>query len=479
MEIYGLIGNPVEHSLSPVIHNTISGEMNIEAQYRLYRIEDSLGENLKRLYDEGVAGLNVTVPYKSQIMEYLCGTDPLAKAIGAVNTLKRTETGYYGYNTDIEGLRREIKEEGISLKGRDCIVLGAGGAARAAAFMLLTEKAGSITIINRSVDKAMAIASDLKSFWNDNIVKNGEETGDCPEICALSSGEADKLDGNGYLAIQCTSVGLKPDSGRAVIESEAFYKKLAYGVDVVYSPGITRFMQLCRENGAGCAGGLKMLLYQAVYAYELWHGVSLEKEVIDKTYQALFNAQMKNIVLIGCMGAGKSTVGRMLAEKLGYGYADTDEMIVSAEGKSINDIFRDCGEEYFRELETGVVKELAGRTGDEKLVLSVGGGLPVRECNRSYLKKIGTVVYLRADEETLAGRIRNASDRPLLNNTKTAGKEESFGGAAPGTDFDEKKRRIRKLLESRGRIYEEISDFIIDTVGLSLNEVVSEGERVL
>ena len=127
MEIYGLIGNPVEHSFSPVIHNTISGEMNAGSQYRLYKIEDSPGENLKRLYDEGLAGLNVTVPYKSRIMEYLCGIDPLAKAIGAVNTLKRTESGYYGYNTDIEGLRREIKEEGISLKGRDCIVLGAGG----------------------------------------------------------------------------------------------------------------------------------------------------------------------------------------------------------------------------------------------------------------------------------------------------------------------------------------------------------------
>ena len=478
MEIYGLIGNPVEHSLSPVIHNTISGEMNIEAQYRLYKIEDSLGENLKRLYDEGAAGLNVTVPYKSQIMEYLCGTDPLAQAIGAVNTLKRTDSGYYGYNTAIEGLRREIKEEGISLKGRDCIVLGAGGAARAASFMLLTEKAGSITIINRSVDKAMAIASGLKSFWNDNL-SMGEETGDCPEIRVLPTEVAGKLEGSGYIAIQCTSVGLKPDSNRAVIESPEFYKRLSYGIDVVYSPGMTRFMQLCRENGAGYVNGLKMLLYQAVYAYELWHGVSLEREVIDKAYQALFNACMKNIVLIGCMGAGKSSVGRILAERLGYEYADTDEMIVSREGRSINDIFSESGEEYFRELETGVVKELSESNESRRLVLSVGGGLPVRECNRSYLKKIGTVVYLRADEETLAGRIRNASDRPLLNDTKTAGKEESTDRSARGADFEEKKRRIRKLLEYRGKIYEDTSDFIIDTVGLSLNEVVSEGERVL
>ncbi len=477
MEIYGLIGNPVEHSLSPVIHNTISGEMNTGSQYRLYKIEDSLEENLKRLYDEGLAGLNVTVPYKSQIMEYLCGTDPLAKAIGAVNTLKRTESGYYGYNTDIEGLRREIKEEGISLKGRDCIVLGAGGAARAASFMLLTEKAKSITIINRSTDRAAAIAEELKSFWKDNISKE-KEAGSCPKIRALPTREADKLEGSGYIAIQCTSVGLKPDSNRAVIETPEFYKRLSFGIDVVYSPGITRFMQLCRENGAGCVNGLKMLLYQAVYAYELWHGVSLEKEVTDKAYRALFNAQMKNIVLIGCMGAGKSSVGRILAKRLGYEYRDTDEMIVSREGRSINDIFRDSGEEYFRELETVVVKELSETPSDQRIVLSVGGGLRVRECNRSYLKKIGTVVYLRADEETLAGRIGNATDRPLLNSRKTAEKDGNEG-SSPDTDFYEKKRRIHKLLQSRGKIYEDTSDFIIDTVGLSLNEVVSEGERVL
>ena len=478
MEIYGLIGNPVEHSLSPVIHNTISGEMNAGSQYRLYKIEDSPGENLKRLYDEGLAGLNVTVPYKSLIMEYLCGIDPLAKAIGAVNTLKRTESGFYGYNTDIEGLRREIKEEGISLKGRDCIVLGAGGAARAASFMLLTEKAQSITIINRSVDRAAAIAEGLKSFFRDNISKE-KEAGACPKIRVLSTEDSDKLEGSGYIAIQCTSVGLKPDSSRAVIESPEFYKRLSYGIDVVYSPGITRFMQLCRENGAGCVNGLKMLLYQAVYAYELWHGVSPGKEVTEKAYRALFNAQMKNIVLIGCMGAGKSSVGRILAKRLGYEYADTDEMIVSREGRSINDIFRDSGEEYFRDLETGLVRELSENVGERRLVLSTGGGLPVRECNRSYLKKIGTVVYLRADEETLAGRIRNASDRPLLNNNKTAGTEESFDRSAQDTDYTEKKIRIRRLLESRGRIYEDTSDYIIDTVGLSLNEVVLEGERVL
>ncbi|MCR4658013.1 MAG: shikimate dehydrogenase, partial [Lachnospiraceae bacterium] len=118
MDVYGLIGNPVAHSLSPVIHKTIAKELSKEIDYRLFEIKDDLSGNLSRLYEEGVLGLNVTVPYKSQVMPYLQGTDPLAEAIGAVNTLVRQDGGFYGYNTDIEGLRRELREEGISAEGR-------------------------------------------------------------------------------------------------------------------------------------------------------------------------------------------------------------------------------------------------------------------------------------------------------------------------------------------------------------------------
>ncbi|MCR4657115.1 MAG: AAA family ATPase, partial [Lachnospiraceae bacterium] len=401
-------------------------------------------------------------------------TDPLAEAIGAVNTLVRQDGGFYGYNTDIEGLRRELREEGISAEGRKCIITGAGGAARAAAFMLLTEGASGITIINRNVKKAEDIAVALKRYAES--MDFSRRFGSTPEISAIGLEEANDLKGGDYIAIQCTSVGLKPGTDGAVIEDPVFYGKLSFAVDVIYSPATTKFMQNCRENGVRAVNGLKMLLYQAVCAFELWNGIKLSDEITAKAYDALYSAQMKNIVLTGCMGAGKTSVGKRLAARLGYRFVDTDELISAREKKSINEIFAQNGEEYFRDLETETVRELSGENDGKvngggcfsdpedagkpgKIVLSVGGGLPVRESNRSYLKKIGIVVYLRATEETLLDRVRGDSERPLLK--------------------ENKKRKLHELLESRSAIYEETADIVIDTDDLTLDEVILKGERVL
>ncbi len=461
METYGLIGNPVGHSLSPLIHDTISRELSIDSEYRLFLIERDLGGALKRLYEEGAGGLNVTVPYKSEVIPYLKGVDPLALSIGAVNTLKRAKDGFIGYNTDIEGLLRAIREEGVSIRDRECLVLGAGGAARAAAFLFLREGAGGITIINRSLDKAERIASDLISSLKDK--KGAGFEGEKPwpiRIEALPLSDIGKLEGKGYIAVQCTSVGLKPDIDRAVIEDPEFYKKLSFAVDAVYSPFVTRFMQLCRDNGVRAINGLSMLLYQAVYAYELWHEVLVPAAVIEKAYQALLNARPKNIILTGFMGAGKSSVGIRLAERLSCGFADTDELIVKREGKSINEIFAEKGEAYFRDLETLVVKELSEKSRFEGgMVLSVGGGLPVRESNRAYLKKIGTVVYLRAREDTLLERVKGSSDRPLLK--------------------EDMEKRLHELYNKRRGVYEDSADVVIDTDDLTLEETVLKGERIL
>ncbi|MBQ7563014.1 MAG: shikimate dehydrogenase [Lachnospiraceae bacterium] len=454
MTLCGLIGNPVEHSLSPVIHNTFSRLAGIDSDYRLFPIKEELAENLQKLYEKGLSGINVTVPYKSDVIPLLTSVDPLAQAIGAVNTLTREEQagGFRGRNTDIEGLRRAISEEGVKLCGADCIILGAGGAARAAAFMLLTEQVRSITIANRSPEKAERIATDLRRFAAAQSLK-------APEIFAVALDELCKLRGENYIAIQCTSVGLKPDSDRAVTEEAEFYKKLAFGFDVVYSPATTRFMQLCRENGVKSCNGLKMLLYQAVYAYELWHQVKLTDEMIREVYQRLYLAQMKNIVLIGFMGAGKTRVGRLLAERLGYRFFDTDELIEKEEGVSIPELFESKGEAYFRDRETETVRRLSKEGGRERYVLSVGGGLVVRECNRGYLKKIGPVVYLEASEETLSKRVHLGEGRPML-----AG------------DKDE---RLHKLLESRKDIYLQTADIVIRTDELTIDEVVLKGERIL
>ncbi len=452
MEIYGLVGDPVEHSLSPLIHNTISGELALDCEYRLFHVRERLGERIKELYSEGVRGLNITVPYKSEVMPYLKAVDPPAEAIGAVNTLKAVSGGYTGYNTDIEGLRRVFEKEAIKIDGSDFIVLGAGGAARAAAFMLLTGKALSITLVNRSTEKAEELARSMKDYCDKSGLK-------APSVGVLGLDELDALTGESYVAIQCTSVGLSPASDHAVTESADFYKRLSFAVDVVYSPKVTRFMQLCRQYGVRCVNGLGMLLYQAVCAYEIWHGVKVPENVTETVYGMLSRSGKRGIVLTGLMGAGKTTVGKMLADRLSWRFVDTDVLIEEREGKSINEIFKENGEEYFRELETAVIREISENCGKEGTVVSTGGGLVVRECNRSYLKKTGTVVYLRASKETLLKRIRNTSDRPLLK------------GDMEG--------RLESLLLSRGSIYEAVSDVIIDTDGMSTEEVVLKGERLI
>ena len=163
----------------------------------------------------------------------------------------------------------------------------------------------------------------------------------------------------------------------------------------------------------------------------------------------------KNICLIGYMGSGKTTVGRMLAERLDMDFEDTDELIVKNEGRSIPDIFRDEGEAYFRRLETDLMKKLASDGELTDTVLSTGGGLPVDKNNRPLLKEVGTVVYLKAKPECLNTRVGNDSNRPLLAS-------------------EDRLLKIRDMLAFRGPIYEECADIIIDTDELDAGETVDK-----
>ena len=168
---------------------------------------------------------------------------------------------------------------------------------------------------------------------------------------------------------------------------------------------------------------------------------------------------MKNICLIGYMGSGKTTVGRLLADALSCDFEDTDEMIVEREGRPISDIFEKEGEPYFRRLETDLLNELCDK-GLSKTVLSTGGGLPVAERNRSILKKIGKVVYLRAEAESLYMRVKEDKGRPLL-------------------ETGDKLKKIREMLAVRGPIYEVTADFIIDTDHIDEEQTVKEIVNIL
>ena len=272
----GLIGNPVEHTMSPLIHNTLARMLSHNLVYVPFHVEEGkLQDAVRGGCGLNILGMNVTVPYKSQVMRELAQIDPLAAKIGAVNTLVRCENGFKGYNTDMPGLYRAMCSENIQIEGQEVILLGAGGAARAVAFLCASKNVKKVYLLNRSVEKARAVASEVNEKCNT----------DC--ILPMQLSDYRQLPDGKFLAIQATSVGLYPDIDRVVIEDDAFYEKIHTGYDLIYKPSDTRFMQLVRSHKGRAYHGLKMLLYQGIIAYELWNGVSVSEEMAMQVYEIL------------------------------------------------------------------------------------------------------------------------------------------------------------------------------------------------
>lgn len=277
----GLIGNPVEHTLSPVIHNTLSMVLGENLAYVPFHVENGrLEDAIKGAFALNLLGLNVTVPYKSDVIPYLTDIDPLAENIGAVNTLVRTETGYKGYNTDMPGLYRAMCEDGVKVKGEKVLILGAGGVARAVAMLLLDKGAREAILLNRTVQKAQEVADEVNRIAGRKFAK------------AMPMDAYDTLPaGKGYLAIQATSVGMYPGCDAAVIEDPAFYEKVHTGYDLIFNPPKTRFMELVEAQGGKAYNGAKMLLYQGIIAFELWTGCEIKSWLADKVYERMQEAK--------------------------------------------------------------------------------------------------------------------------------------------------------------------------------------------
>ena len=284
----GIFGNPIKHTLSPIIHDTISDRLSLNERYIPFEIEDDLGEYVKAAYEEGIVGLNITVPYKEKVIPYLSQIDEDAKKIGAVNTLVRTNNGYKGYNTDMEGLYKAVLEAGMQIKDNEIIMLGAGGAARAVAYMCLKYGAKRVYIINRSSENVKKLAKDMNELASS--MKNTEaETGSSKtdKFIPLLADAYTEIPHGKYMFIQCTSVGLKEGDGLPLVSDEKFYRQASCAVDLIYNPAKTKFLILMEENNVPYINGLKMLLYQGIIANELWNGISIDEKLSDEIFSAL------------------------------------------------------------------------------------------------------------------------------------------------------------------------------------------------
>lgn len=278
----GLIGNPVEHTMSPLIQNYMAAQMGKNMVYVPFHVQQGkLEDAVKGAFALNLLGCNVTVPYKSDVLEYLADIDPLAKRIGAVNTLVRMDNGYKGYNTDMPGLYRAMCHDNVDITGKTVIILGAGGVARAVAVMLLDKGAGGVILFNRTVEKAQQIADEVNGYAGRAFAR------------AYSLAEYENvLTEAGYIVIQATSVGMHPEVDKVIISEDAFYDKVEVGYDLIFNPANTGFMQLVTAHGGKAYNGAKMLVYQGVIAFELWNEVSISREIAEGCIKQMEEARM-------------------------------------------------------------------------------------------------------------------------------------------------------------------------------------------
>lgn len=281
-KVCGLIANPVGHSLSPLMQNFYGEKTGVDFVYVPFKVlEDDVEAAVKGAYALNVTGLNVTVPHKQRVMPYLLEIDGDAQAIGAVNTLVRMDGGYKGYNTDAAGLLRAMSEEGITIRDQDCILIGAGGAAKAAAYVLAREGAAVVYILNRNRERAEILAAEINTRFGRQV------------MIAMALTDYGKLPKSSYLALQTTSVGMHPHVDHAPIEDPAFYEQIHTGMDIIYTPMETKFMQYVNRAGGKTLNGLTMLLYQGIAAFEQWNpSVKVEAAVIEEA-KALMISRLK------------------------------------------------------------------------------------------------------------------------------------------------------------------------------------------
>ena len=362
--MYGLLGEHLPHSFSPQIHLALGNH-----DYNLFEIAP---ENLEAFMKEhNFKGINVTIPYKKAVIPYLDVISPEAQKIGAVNTVTVRDGKLYGDNTDYFGFVYMLEKSGISVKDKKSVVLGGGGAS------------ATVQAVLRDFGASEVIVVDLNT---ENNYKNLY------------------LHYDAQIIVNTTPVGMYPNNLKSLVNLDDF-KNITGVLDVVYNPLKTKLILDAEARNIPCSAGLSMLVAQAKKAHEIFFDTKIETTVCEKIENVL-KMQMCNIVLIGMAGCGKSTVGKVLAEKLGKELVDTDEMIENVENMPIPEIIEKFGEVHFRNCENAAII-LAGR--EKECVIATGGGVITRPENYNPLKQNGIIVFINRDADLLPTKGRPLS----------------------------------------------------------------------
>lgn len=422
-KLFAVTGKPVFHSRSPHIFNSLFREIEMDAIYMRLAAENS-AEALKTAKAMNLAGLNVTSPYKEEMIKILDEVDDQALEVDAVNCIVNQNNGFIGYNTDATGAARALETNDIKPKNKRAAILGAGGAARAAAYGLLKAGAEKVVLLNRSEERAKKAAQRLGC-----------------DYAPLEKAE-DVLKKSDIL-ISCLPVH------NHIIDPK-FLKKTLVVMDANYKD--SKLIQAAKETGCRIISGLEWLLHQALPAFHLFTGEEVPQEILKKLWKdGIMNRPMNkpNIALIGFMGSGKTAVGSLLAEKEGFEFFDSDAFIEKSQGMKITEIFRKKGESFFREYEKSIIKKQIPSA--ERRIFSLGGGAVLDKENRKIISQYCHVIWLWVSVPTALKRI-NISSRPLL------------------THHDSEKS-IEKIHSDRIPLYAQTSDLVIDSEAGSAQEI--------
>ena len=366
----GLLGRKLGHSYSPQIHSNLGDYPYVLFEKEPEEIEDFLKNG-------DFTGINVTIPYKKEVIPYLDELTPTARKMGAVNTVVRRADGtLLGHNSDHFGFASMVRRSGLDVTGKKALVLGSGGASNTAV-AVLQDLGARVVIISRSGENNY-----------DNLLLHADAS----------------------VMVNTTPVGMYPNVGTSPVDLARF-PKLEGVLDVVYNPARTQLLLDAEKLGIPAENGLWMLVAQAKESAEYFTGNPISDSMIAHIHRKL-SAQMQNIVLIGMPGCGKSTIGTMLSKKLERKFVDADAEIVRLAGKPIPTIFAEDGEEVFRQWETRALAELGMQSG---LIIATGGGCVTRQRNYPLLHQNGTVFWLQRALDTLP-----TEGRPLSQADKLA-----------------------------------------------------------
>lgn len=363
----GLIGEHLGHSFSPLIHRELA-----DYSYELCELPpEELGSFVK---SGKLDAFNVTIPYKKDVMRFLDEISPEARAIGAVNTVVRTNDGKLrGYNTDYFGFCHMVDLSGIDLSGKKAIVFGTGGASVTVCAVLRDRGVRELTVIG------------IEDNTPENLAKHSDAE----------------------IVVNATPVGMYPKNGVSPVDISIFENCLCV-FDVVYNPARTALILQAEEKNIPYVNGLPMLVAQAAKAFEFFTGDNSEEGCIQKI-TSLINKKNQNIILVGMPGCGKSTVGNIISQKLKREFIDADSEFEKMHHISPADCINQRGEDEFRRLEHETLTSLGKRSG---IVIATGGGAVTREYNYAPLHQNGKIFFI---ERALDKLSRNG--RPLSMKT--------------------------------------------------------------